>query len=462
MSIVTRFAPSPTGVLHIGGARTALFNYLFAKNSKGKFLLRIEDTDQERSKKHYVEDILQALKWMGIDWDGEIVFQSERIARHQEIVNQLIKSGHAYYCFAPPKANPKTLGKTNIKNLQVFKSPWRNKGESEYPKDIEPVVRLKVPERQKTIFTDALKGLVEIENSAIEDVVLLRQNKTPTYILSAAVDDYDMGITHIIRGDDHLVNTPKHIIIFNAMGWKPPHMVHIPLILDDKGHKLSKRRGAVSILEYKNLGYLPNALRNYILKLGWSYKDQEILNYEEQIKLFSLQGLNKSQAQFDREKLNFFNHTYINQTQDKTLMEEMLGIAKKEVLEEDKLRILKAMPEIKQRVKTLQELASKAFIYTKDIEIDPSPEAQSLLQNTGQNIKCLIIDLIAALTIWDEESIKDSIKKATELYNLNLANILKPTRAALTGQIESESVFKIIEILGKELCLQRLKKAFAL
>lgn len=462
MSIVTRFAPSPTGVLHIGGARTALFNYLFAKNAKGKFLLRIEDTDKERSKKHYIDDILQALKWMEINWDGEIVFQSERMARHQKVANQLIESGHAYYCFAPPKENPKTLGNANIKNLQVFKSPWRNKHPEEYPKDVKPVVRLKVPEGQKTVFTDALKGLVEIENSAIEDVVLLRQDKTPTYILSAAVDDYDMGVTHIIRGDDHLVNTPKHIIIFNAMGWRPPHMVHIPLILDDKGHKLSKRHGAVSILEYKNLGYLPNALRNYILKLGWSYKDEEILNYEEQIKLFSLNGLNKSQAQFDGEKLNFFNYTYINQTQDKILVDEMLEIAKKEALEEDKLRILKAMPEIKKRAKTLQELAQKAFIYTKDMQIAPSPEVQNLLQSIDQNIKSLIIELIKTINIWSEESIKDNVKKAAKLHNLNIADVLRPTRAALTGQIESESVFKIIEILGKELCLQRLKKAFAL
>jgi glutamyl-tRNA synthetase len=461
MSIITRFAPSPTGVLHIGGARTALFNYLFARKYKGKFLLRIEDTDKGRSKMNYVDDILQALKWMNINWDGDIVFQSDRIARHQEVALQLVKSGHAYYCFDAPKEHPKISGQKHVKNLQAFKSAWRDKSPDDYPKDIEPVVRLKVPETNKTNFVDFLKGTIEIDNSDVEDVVLLRQDKTPTYILSAAVDDHDMQISHIIRGEDHLTNTTKQIIIFEAMGWVAPKMVHIPLILDTKGHKLSKRHGAVSISEYKHLGYLPNALRNYILKLGWSHKDEEILSDKEQIKIFSLEGLNKAQAQFNVEKLNYFNHTYLSQEEDVKLVEEIMLILERPITKNDKDRILQAMPEIKKRVKTLQELAYKAVMYTEDIKIFLTVDAQELLKNTNDSIKELIIKLIKELAKWDEASIKETIKAAALQHNFKLADILKPTRAALTGQAESENIFKVIEILGKELCLQRLETIFS-
>lgn len=457
MSIITRFAPSPTGVLHIGGARTALFNYLFAQNAKGKFLLRIEDTDKERSKMNYVDDILQSLKWLNINWDGDIVFQSDRLARHQEVAYELIKLGHAYYCFDAPKEHPKILGQKYVKNLQAFKSSWRDRNPSDYPKDIAAVVRLKVPEANKTKFVDLLKGTIEIENADVEDVVLLRQDKTPTYILSAAVDDHDMQISHIIRGDDHLTNTTKQIIIFEAMGWAIPQMVHIPLILDTKGHKLSKRHGAVSISEYRHLGYLPNALRNYILKLGWSHKDEEILSYKDQIKIFSLEGLNKAQAQFNVEKLNYFNHTYLNQEEDVKLVEEIMLILERPITEKDKDRILQAMPEIKKRVKTLRELAYKAVMYTQDIKICPTIAAQELLDNTNEGIKELIIQLIEELSTWDEVSIKETIKAAAFQHNLKLSDILKPARAALTGQIESENIFKVIKILGKTLCLQRLK-----
>src|SRR3954469_12923509 len=364
MTVVTRFAPSPTGFLHIGGARTALFNWLFARHHGGTFLLRIEDTDRARSTDAAVEAIVDGLKWVELDWDGDAVSQFQRRDRHAEVAHQMLETGHAYRCYASPeeleamRAEQKAAGQP-----MRYDGRWRDRDPAEAPAGISPVIRLKAPQEGETVLADHVQGEVRVQNAQLDDMVLLRADGTPTYMLSVVVDDHDMNVTHVIRGDDHLTNNFRQVQIYRAMGWDLPEFAHIPLIHGADGAKLSKRHGALGVDAYRDMGYLPEALRNYLLRLGWGHGDDEIISTEQAIEWFDLDGIGRSPAQFDFAKLDSINAHYIREADDARLLalvaerlETQFGRPLSEV---ESGRLLKAMPGLKPRAKTIVELAEK-------------------------------------------------------------------------------------------------------
>ena len=367
--VITRFAPSPTGMLHIGGARTALFNYLFAQNQQGKFLLRIEDTDKERSTEEAITEILSSLKWLGIDYDGEIFYQSKAANRHKQIAERLVKEGKAYYCYATVEELD-ALRQEASKNNKRFKYDrrWREAGTKEIPSGVEPVIRIKAPLAGVTEFDDQVQGSITINNQEHDDFVILRNDGSPTYMLAVVVDDHDMGITHIIRGDDHLTNCSKQILLYEALGWEKPVFAHIPLIYGQDGRKMSKRHGATAVSEYKNMGYLAIAMRNYLLRLGFSHGDDEIITDEQAIAWFNLQNLGKSPARFDIKKLNNLNGHYLRETSDKILLEHIINNIG-ELSEIELERLVKLIPELKIRSITLNDLVYSAKFIKEDFMI---------------------------------------------------------------------------------------------
>ncbi len=461
MTVITRFAPSPTGFLHIGSARTALFNYLFSRRNNGKFLLRIEDTDKERSTKEATTAILESLKWLGLDYDDEIVYQSTRAARHQEVAHSLVKSGGAYFCFSSQEEIAALRSEALAKKEHfIFLSPWRDREESAYPKDIKPVIRLKAPREGVTIVKDLLQGDVAVQNSQLDDMVMLRSDGSPTYMLAVVVDDHDMGITHIIRGDDHLSNAHRQQILYEALGYAIPTMVHIPLIHGPDGAKLSKRHGALGTESYKNMGYLPEALCNYLLRLGWGHKDNEIITRDQAIKWFGIEGLGKAPARLDFAKMKYLNAHYLRQKNDSDLGEMVISALEQDCKLSDtsKNNILKAIPSLKPRAELLTDLTQMAIMYVVDFPINITEEARAVILKTDEKLLKRITEELMSIREFSKDSIQEKLKEVADSLAMKLGDLMYFIRAFIAGDIKSPSIFEMIEILGLEQSLHRLKK----
>lgn len=454
MSVITRFAPSPTGYLHIGGARTALFNYLFAKHHNGKFLLRIEDTDKERSSKEAIDAILQGLNWLGLNHDDEYVLQSRNAARHKEVALELLQNGRAYLCYVSQQ-ELEEMRKAAEKKGEVFrfKSPWRNKAMSQNS-SVKPVIRIKAPLEGETVINDLVQGKIIVKNNELDDLVMLRSDESATYMLAVVIDDFDMNITHIIRGDDHLNNAFRQKVIYDAMNWKVPEFAHIPLIHGSDGAKMSKRHGATSVIDYKNLGYLPEGMRNYLLRLGWSCGDKEIISTKEAIELFSLEKVGKSPSRFDFAKLAYINKHYIKETSE----EELIKLCEfNEVSDVEKVRLLRAIKFLKEKVSLISELKIAAEIYLNDVKKDISESDYKLAFDK----KNLLSDLLIKLENLDDyfhEEIKNSLNEFSAKNNLKIKDFGPALRIALTfSSASGGGVFEIVEILGKIEVISRIK-----
>jgi glutamyl-tRNA synthetase len=456
MSVVTRFAPSPTGYLHIGSARTALFNYLFAKANGGKFLLRIEDTDQTRSTKGATDAIFSGLRWLGLDWDGEYILQSSRINRHVQIAFEMLNSGKAYYCFATQEEiEAQRLDALNKKEYFIFKSKWRDCDPKDYPKDKKPVIRLKALRDGQTVIRDKLQGDVMVPNDHLDDMVLLRSDGTPTYMLAVVVDDIDMGITHIIRGDDHLTNAARQMQIYHAMNWRVPIFVHIPLIHGQDGAKLSKRHGALGVEAYRDLGYLPEALCNYLLRLGWSHGNDEIIPRNLAIEWFNLNNLGKAPARLDFDKMKHVNAHYLRKKSNQELIDILEVYI--ELSNDDKFRLLKVMDSIKPRVELITDLVNLSKIYLPSYEIKHSEELLREAKNDiNQKLLADVINVITNLPELSNDIVKIELSKLAEVEGIKIGKLMHPLRILITGSTSSPSVFEIIATIGKDATIKRL------
>lgn len=453
--IVTRFAPSPTGFLHIGSARTALFCYLFAKRMGGKFLLRIEDTDKARSTQEAKQAILDSLTWLNLPWDGDVVYQSGRATRHVEVAQELLNSGGAYYCFSTQEEIDLERQKAISESRSfLFRSPWRDAAPSTYPQDRKPVVRLRAPFDGVTVVHDLVQGEVRVENSHLDDMVLLRGDGTPTYMLAVVVDDHDMGITHIIRGDDHLTNTPRQIILYKALGWEIPAFAHIPLIHGPDGAKLSKRHGAVGVEWYRDNGYLPEAMSNYLLRLGWAHGDDEIISRDDAIKWFDIADVGKSPSRLDFDKMKNLNAHYIKNKGEGELTDLVALVLGAN--EEEKLFIKEGMGSLKVRAQLMTELVehSKIYIVSKNPEV--SEEARAVIEACDKGLINEIVALVRGLDAMDHDSVQGAFKDFAVVKGVKIGEIMKPVRALLTGSLASPSLFEIIAIIGKEHAIKRL------
>ena len=464
--VVTRFAPSPTGFLHIGGARTALFNWLYARKHGGKMLLRIEDTDRERSTDAAIAAILDGLKWLELDWDGEVIYQFSRAARHREVAESLLATGKAYRCYATPEELVAMREKARAEGrTRLYDGLWRDRAPSEAPVGMKPTIRLRAPLTGETVIEDQVQGRVVWQNENLDDLVLLRGDGTPTYMLAVVVDDHDMGVTHIIRGDDHLINAARQKQIYDALGWDIPSMSHIPLFHGPDGSKLSKRHGALGVDAYRAMGYVPAALRNYLVRLGWSHGDQEIFSTEEMIAAFDLSGIGKSAARFDFAKLENLNGHYIRHTDDQSLVKMFEGVlpfvpngADLAAKLNDKTRrqLLLAMPSLKERAKTLIELIDSAYYIFADRPLEIDAKAAALL--TPEN-RLLIGRLRVALwevKNWTAAETETAMRTFADQNGLKFGAVAQPLRAALTGRSTSPGIFDVLAILGRDESLARL------
>ena len=466
MTVVTRFAPSPTGFLHIGGARTALFNWLYARGRGGKMLLRIEDTDRERSTQAAIEAILDGLAWLGIAWDGETVYQFSRVARHREIAEQLLAAGHAYRCYASPEelAQMREAARAEGRS-KLYDGRWRDRNPGEAPPSVKPAIRLKAPLTGETVIEDQVQGRVVWQNENLDDLVLLRSDGTPTYMLAVVVDDHDMAVTHIIRGDDHLTNAARQKQIYDALGWPVPVMAHIPLIHGPDGSKLSKRHGALGIDAYRAMGYLPAALRNYLVRLGWSHGDQEIFSTEEMIAAFDLPQIGRSPARFDFAKLESLNGHYIRQSPDTALLEAIdrllphladgSAIAAK-MTPQLREQWLAAMPSLKERAKTLIDLIDGARFLFADRPIPLDDKANALLTPEARELLRQLEADLAQVEPWTTEATERAVRMFAERRSAKLGAVAQPLRAALTGRATSPGIFEVLTVLGKSESLARV------
>jgi glutamyl-tRNA synthetase len=465
-TIITRFAPSPTGFLHIGGARTALFNWLYARKFGGKMLLRIEDTDRQRSTREAIEAILDGLKWLELDWDGEVIYQFDRAARHREVAEALLASGKAYHCYASPEELTAMREKARAEGrTRLYDGLWRDRAPSEAPEGIKPTIRLKAPLSGETVIEDQVQGRVVWQNENLDDLVLLRGDGNPTYMLAVVVDDHDMGVTHIIRGDDHLINAARQKQIYDALGWDVPSMSHIPLIHGPDGSKLSKRHGALGVDAYRAMGYLPAALRNYLVRLGWSHGDQEIFSTQEMIDAFDLAGIGRSAARFDFAKLENLNGHYIRHADDQslvTMFEDVLNYVpdrsdlKAKLNDTTRAQLLQAMPSLKERAKTLIELVDSAYFIFADRPLQIEPKAAALLSAENRELIGRLRAALEAVTPWTAETTEAAMRSLAEANNLKLGAVAQPLRAALTGRTTSPGIFDVLAVLGREECLARL------
>lgn len=455
MTVITRFAPSPTGFLHIGGARTALFNWLFARHNKGKLLLRIEDTDRARSTPEAVKAIFEGLEWFGLDFDAEPVFQFSQAERHQEVAHALLEAGKAYRCYCSPqeletmKEQARQAGRPPL-----YDGRWRDRSPFEAPTGVSPVIRLKTPREGEIVLEDLVQGTVRVQNDQLDDMVLLRSDGTPTYMLSVVVDDHDMGITHVIRGDDHLTNTFRQAHIYQAMGWSLPRFSHIPLIHGADGAKLSKRHGALGIETYRDQGFLPEALRNYLLRLGWGHGDDEIISTEQAIAWFSLEAVGRAPARFDLAKLTHINAHYLRQADNKRLVE----LVASHFSDAAKERLLRGMDGLKQRARTVIELVEAASIYTTD-EVQTWDEAvKALLTSDALSTLKIYAAEIKNLSSWTAENLEAIARQCAETQGIKLGQLAQPLRAATTGKTVSPPIFQVLEILGPDLTRRRLNQ----
>jgi glutamyl-tRNA synthetase len=476
--VVTRFAPSPTGTLHIGGARTALFNWLYARHTGGKFLLRIEDTDRERSKPEHVDTILNSLKWLELDWDGEPYFQFARADRHREVAGRLLAEGKAYNCYLTPEelkamgdaiAAERELAKAEKRaprGPQKIESPWRDRDPKEAPAGIKPALRLRAPRDGETVVDDKVQGRVVVQNTQLDDMIILRSDRAPTYNFAVVVDDHDMGVTHVIRGSDHLNNTSRQIQVYNACGWELPVFAHIPLIHGPDGAKLSKRHGAQSTEEYRALGYLPAGLRNYLVRLGWSHGDDEIISTEQLIEWFDIADVNKSAARYDLQKLDAVNAHYIKTATPAELVRRMKdalpemtnGPAMMAAFERSGWdRLEKALPSLQTRAKTLVELAAGAEYVTA--RRTPDEKAKAALDADGKAANKAVLAVLEPLPAdaWhDPAKLEAPVKAWVEANGFKLGKVAAPLRAALTGRAVSPPIFDVMMALGREETLGRL------
>jgi glutamyl-tRNA synthetase len=465
--VVTRFAPSPTGFLHIGGGRTALFNWLYARRFGGKMLLRIEDTDRERSTAAAIAAIIDGLTWLGLTWDGEIVFQFSRAARHRQIAEQLLAAGKAYRCYASPEELTAMREAARREGrAKLYDGRWRDRDPSEAPPGVKPVIRLRAPLTGETVIEDQVQGRVVWQNFDLDDLVLLRSDGNPTYMLAVVVDDHDMNVTHIIRGDDHLTNGARQKHIYEALGWTVPIMAHIPLIHGPDGSKLSKRHGALGVDAYCAMGYLPTAMRNYLVRLGWAHGDQEIFTTEEMIAAFDLPQIGRSPARFDFAKLESLNGHYIRSSDDADLIATLEGllphIAGGQELASKMTpalrgKLLTAMPAMKERAKTLVELfEATRFLWTSR-PLDLNEQAKALLTSEARSFIAALQPELAAVAEWTSPAIESVVRGYAERAALKLGAVAQPLRAALTGRTTSPPIFDVLAVLGKEESLARLR-----
>jgi glutamyl-tRNA synthetase len=465
--VVTRFAPSPTGFLHIGGARTALFNWLYARRHGGTMLLRIEDTDRERSTEAAITAILDGLRWLELDWDGEVVYQFSRAARHQGVAESLLATGRAYYCYATPEelAAMREEARREGRPLR-YDGRWRDRDPAEAPPGVKPVIRLRAPTQGETVIEDRVQGRVVWRNKDLDDLVLLRSDGTPTYMLAVVVDDHDMGVTDVIRGDDHLTNAARQKQIYDALGWRTPAMAHVPLIHGPDGAKLSKRHGALGVDAYRSMGYLPEALRNYLVRLGWSHGDQEIFSTDEMIAAFDLAHIGRSAARFDFAKLENLNGHYLRQASDERLVAALEAILPEHGparglgmrFEPDlRRKLLAAMPGLKERARTLVELLDNAaFLYARrPLALDD--KAAGILANGGRERLADALPRLEALPEWTAADTEAAVRAAAEATGAKLGQIAQPLRAALTGRSTSPGLFDVMAVLGRDESLARLR-----
>jgi glutamyl-tRNA synthetase len=463
MTVVTRFPPSPTGFLHIGGARTALFNWLLARHHKGKFLLRIEDTDRKRSTQEAIDAILDGLKWLELDWDNDVVFQTQNAARHAAVAEELLAAGKAYRCYCTPEELAEMREKARAEGLPtLYDGRWRDRDPSEAPAGVDPVVRIKMPRDGETTIADRVQGDVTVPNQQLDDFILLRADGTPTYMLSVVVDDHDMGITHIVRGDDHLNNAFRQYYLFDAMGWDIPVFAHIPLIHGADGQKLSKRHGALGVEAYRDMGYLPEAMRNYLLRLGWSHGDDEIISTEQAVEWFDLDGIGRSPARFDLAKLESVNAYYMQAADNDRLVELLIPFLEKEtgglVDAAGRERLLAGMEGLKPRAKSLVELAANAAFYVSRPQHPlANVKAAKLLTDDASALLAETAAQSATLPTWSAEAIESTIRAVASERGVGLGKIAQPLRASLTGSNASPGIFEVMEVLGKEETIARIR-----
>jgi glutamyl-tRNA synthetase len=457
MTVVTRFAPSPTGFLHIGGARTALFNWLYAKAKGGKFLLRVEDTDRARSTPEAIDAIVAGMRWLGLDWDGEEFYQFARAERHKEVAEQLLKEGKAYHCYCSPEELEVMREKAKEEKRSFrYDGTWRDRDASEAPAGVAPVVRLKAPLTGETTVADEVQGTVTVQNEQLDDMILLRSDGTPTYMLAVVVDDHDMGVTHVIRGDDHFTNSFRQTLLYQACGWEVPSFTHIPLIHGSDGAKLSKRHGALGVDAYEEMGYLPEAIRNYLLRLGWSHGDEEIISTEQAIQWFDLEHVGKSPSRFDFDKLTHLNGHYIREADNERLVNLVEAKLGKTLDEVQRARLQAGMEGLKQRAKTINELTEAGAFYL-DVPTEFTEKAQKTLDDAGKALLAQAITQLEACDNWNHEQLEAAMQAVCEQAETKLGKVMGPIRSAITGSHMSPSMFEVMEVLGKEETLKRLK-----
>ena len=469
--VVTRFAPSPTGFLHIGGARTALFNWLYARRHNGKMLLRIEDTDRERSTQAAVDAIIDGLTWLGLTWEGAPISQFQRAGRHAEVARQLVAMGKAYYCYCTAEELTEMREHAKANGLPPrYNGQWRDRDASEAPAGVAPSIRIKAPLEGETVIEDGVQGTVTFPNKDLDDFIILRSDGTPTYMLAVIVDDHDMGVTQIIRGGDHLTNSARQKIIYDALGWEMPKVAHIPLIHGPDGAKLSKRHGALGVEAYRAMGYLPVALRNYLVRLGWAHGDAEVLSTDEMTALFDLEGIGRSPSRFDFVKLENLNGLYIRQTPDEELLDHVVKLLdyipqgpelRAKLNDKTRAQMLAAMPGLKERAKTLLELIDGAGFLFSSRPLAYDDKAQALLDAAGKSTLAAVLPALAALPEWKAEAIEAVVRDYATAAGLKLGKVAQPLRAASTGRAMSPPIFDVLAILGREEALGRIGDAAA-
>jgi glutamyl-tRNA synthetase len=465
--IITRFAPSPTGYLHIGGARTALFNWLYARHAGGKFLLRIEDTDRERSTEAAIKAILDGLKWLELDWDGEPLYQFPRAQRHREVANELLAAGHAYRCYASPEelAQMREAARKAGRS-RLYDGRWRDRDPTQAPLDLKPVIRLKAPLAGETVIEDRVQGRVVWQNADLDDMIIVRSDGSPVYNFAVVVDDHDMGVTHVIRGVDHLTNAARQVQLYKAMSWDVPVFAHVPLIHGPDGAKLSKRHGALGIEAYRAMGFLPAGLRNYLVRLGWSHGDAEVFSTEQAIAWFDIDDINKSPARLDFAKLADVNAHYIRQASEDELLRRLKDVlpelengaqiaARIEEVGWDKLA--KALPTLKERAKTLKELVVGAGYVIAARPLNLDVKAAKILDAEGRSRLAQVLEELAAAPDWQTSTLEAMVRAHAERSGQKLGSIAQPLRAALTGSTVSPPVFDVMSVLGREETLARLR-----
>jgi len=464
MTIVTRFAPSPTGFLHIGGARTALFNWLYTRHHGGRFHLRIEDTDRARSTQEAMAAIIDGLSWLGLAWDGEVIYQSQRLERHASVAHDLVARGRAYPCYCSPEELTEMREKARAEGRPMrYDGRWRDRDPAEAPAGVKPVIRFKAPQADETVIDDLVQGTVRVANDQLDDMVLLRADGTPTYMLSAVVDDHDMEITHVIRGDDHLTNAFRQTQLFLAFDWQPPAFGHIPLIHGPDGAKLSKRHGALGVDAYRDMGYLPEALLNYLARLGWSHGDDEIFPLDKAIEWFDIRDVGRSAARFDFDKLNALNGHYLREAADDRLVgliaPRVEAIVGRPLDTDGRARLARAMASLKSRARTLKELAESAAFLVRARPLQPDDKARKLLTPEARMRLGRLAGALDAVAPWSEQTLEAAVRDFATADGAKLGDVAQPLRAALTGTTTSPGIFEVAAVLGHDETVGRVRDA---